>query len=55
MKNLYKIISDQYGMEALYLVRDWGKTSDKQLWLQEPWELLHLDVSARELFKSVLD
>ena len=25
MKNLHKIISDQYGMEALCLLRDWVK------------------------------
>ena len=25
MRNLHKVIADQYGMEALHLLRDWEK------------------------------
>ena len=48
MKNLHKYISDQYGMEALYLIRDW-----KILWIRDSDYRNHWIFTLRYISKGI--
>ena len=55
MRNLHNIISDQYGMEALCLLREWEKVQIRRTVTTGTIEYSLSDVIVRELHQLVSD